>query len=295
VSVLLTGDATAASESSMLADPSLVLDADVLKVGHHGSSASTTDAFLDTVTPSDAVISVGANNPYGHPTQATLDRLAAHGATVYRTDLNGTVVLTSDCNTYSISTAGATMVPPEPIVVPTGSVSETPAPTATVTPLPPPPQSCCKYCTTGKACGDSCMMRMIELPKDIRALLEAPNYAHLATVMKDGAPQSVAVWVGLEGDRILVGTGHDTAKARNSRRDPRVALSITDQANSYRSAMIRGRVVEQRPGEDCRAMHVISRKYTGEPFPIRGPGRIVLVIEPEHVRHLELPFTHRPG
>jgi PPOX class probable F420-dependent enzyme len=136
---------------------------------------------------------------------------------------------------------------------------------------------------------------MVELPTEVRALLEAPNYAHLATVMKDGAPQSVAVWVGLEGDRILVGTGHDTAKARNSRRDPRVALSITDQANPYRSAMIRGRVVEQRPDQDCQVMDVISRKYTGEPFPIRGPGRIALVIEPGSVRYLELPFTHRPG
>jgi PPOX class probable F420-dependent enzyme len=130
-------------------------------------------------------------------------------------------------------------------------------------------------------------VRMVELPKDVRALLEARNYAHLATVMKDGAPQSVA------GDRILVGTGQGTAKARNSRRDPRVALSITDRANPYRTAMIRGRVVEQRPDEDCRVMDVISRKYTGEPFPIRGPGRIALVIEPESVRYLELPFTHR--
>jgi hypothetical protein len=101
-----------AAEANMLADPSVVLDADVLKVGHHGFSTSTTDAFLDAVTPNDAVISVGAGNTYGHPTQETLNRLAAHGATVYRTDLNGTVVLTSDCSTYSISTTGA--APPEP-------------------------------------------------------------------------------------------------------------------------------------------------------------------------------------
>jgi len=111
VDVLLTGDANADSEASMLADPSVVLDADVLKVGHHGSSTSTTNAFLDAVTPNDAVISVGAGNTYGHPTQETLNRLADHGATVYRTDLNGTVVLTSDCNTYSISTTGMAPLP----------------------------------------------------------------------------------------------------------------------------------------------------------------------------------------
>jgi len=105
VSVMLVGDATSDSEASMLA-AGLPLDSDVLKVGHHGSSTSTSAAFLAAVTPKDAVISVGAGNTYGHPAQETLDRLATAGATVYRTDLNGTVVLTSDCDTYSITTSG---------------------------------------------------------------------------------------------------------------------------------------------------------------------------------------------
>ena len=140
VDVLLTGDATADSEANMLADASVVLDADVLKVGHHGSSTSTSDAFLDAVSPTDAVISVGAGNTYGHPTQETLDRLAAHGVAVHRTDLLGTVVLTSDCNTYSIGTAGPP--PPEATVPSTPPTGTTPAPTATLappTPTPPPP------------------------------------------------------------------------------------------------------------------------------------------------------------
>lgn len=139
VDVLLTGDAREDSEASMLADASLDLDADVLKVGHHGSRTSTTDAFLDAVTPSDAVISVGAGNSYGHPTQETLDRLAAHGATVYRTDLQGTVVLTSDCSTYSISTGGPAPPPPGPTVPPTVPSEGTPIPTATLTPPSPTP------------------------------------------------------------------------------------------------------------------------------------------------------------
>jgi beta-lactamase superfamily II metal-dependent hydrolase len=129
VDVLLTGDANAASEAGMLADPSLNLDVEVLKVGHHGSSTSTTNAFLDAVTPADAVISVGAGNSYGHPAQDTLDRLAAHGTTVYRTDLNGTVILTSDCSTYSISTTGPAPVPPGP-VEPPAQAPLPPAPTA---------------------------------------------------------------------------------------------------------------------------------------------------------------------
>jgi competence protein ComEC len=122
VSVLLLGDATSDSEASMLT-AGLALDSDVLKVGHHGSSTSTGAAFLGAVTPKDAVISVGAGNTYGHPTQATLDRLAAAGATIYRTDQNGTVVLTSDCSTYSISTVEA------PPPTPTPPTAATPVPT----------------------------------------------------------------------------------------------------------------------------------------------------------------------
>jgi beta-lactamase superfamily II metal-dependent hydrolase len=154
VDVLLTGDANSDSEASMLADPSLILDADVLKVGHHGSSTSTTNAFLDAVTPKDAVISVGAGNTYGHPAQETLNRLVAHGATVYRTDLDGTVVLTSDCSTYSISTAGATPTP-EPTVAPTPSAVATPVPTATAVPPPPPTATAVVDCSRDQYnCGD---------------------------------------------------------------------------------------------------------------------------------------------
>ena len=106
VDLLLTGDATADSEASMHAAGQLS-DVDVLKVGHHGSNTSTSTAFLSAITPQDAVISVGTGNPYGHPHQETLDRLAAAGVTVYRTDLDGTVILNSDCATYSIETAGS--------------------------------------------------------------------------------------------------------------------------------------------------------------------------------------------
>ena len=145
VSVLLTGDATSNSEASMLADSGLGLDSDVLKVGHHGSSTSTSAAFLAAVSPTDAVISVGAGNTYGHPTQETLGRLAAAGATVFRTDLNGTVVLTSDCDTYSITTDGAQ--PPTP----TPTTTSTPAPTAAPTPQP----SICGACAaTDCNCAD---------------------------------------------------------------------------------------------------------------------------------------------
>jgi len=129
----------------------------------------------------------------------------------------------------------------------------------------------------------------------VRQLLAGPNYAHLATLMKDGAPTSVPVWVGLEGDRILVGTGSGSPKARNTRRDPRVALSVRDFRDPYKAALIRGRVIEQRPDEDNAIMDKVAVKYTGKPFPLRGADRIVLVVEPEHVTYRALPFEHRPG
>ena len=86
----------------------------------------------------------------------------------------------------------------------------------------------------------------ISLSKEIKQLLDGPNFAHLATLMPDGSPQSVPVWVGREGDRIIICTAETSLKARNTRGDPRVALSIVDFENPYSEAQIRGRVVERR-------------------------------------------------
>jgi competence protein ComEC len=94
-SFLFTGDAQALSEQEMLTK-GFNLKVDVLKVGHHGSSTSTLPAFLKAVSPRYAVIEVGKGNDYGHPAQVTLDDLRSAGVTVYRTDLNGTVTITSD-------------------------------------------------------------------------------------------------------------------------------------------------------------------------------------------------------
>src|SRR5947199_1331245 len=69
---------------------------EVLKVGHHGSKTATSDAWLDELAPREAVISVGRNNPYGHPAPEVLERLARHGVTVLRTDRSGTITLSTD-------------------------------------------------------------------------------------------------------------------------------------------------------------------------------------------------------
>jgi competence protein ComEC len=96
-SVLLTCDAPQSVEDHLIAVyGTTTLRSDVLKVGHHGSKYSSSNEFLDAVAPSVAVISVGADNTYGHPTPETLGRLEAHHIPVLRTDQEGTVVCKSD-------------------------------------------------------------------------------------------------------------------------------------------------------------------------------------------------------
>ena len=130
------------------------------------------------------------------------------------------------------------------------------------------------------------------LPADVRALLSEPNFAHLSTLMPDGSPQSAPVWVDLDGDHVLVATGEGSLKAKNTRRDPRVALSVTALENPYREAQLRGRVVERRPEASLAVMDRISRKYTGAPFPMRDnpEQRVVLVIAIDRARFMLLPF-----
>lgn len=100
VSALFTGDASAESETDQLSRYGTLyggaLDVDILKVGHHGSATSSTDAYLAALTPRCAVISCGKNNAYGHPSSAVLERLARAGCTVFRTDRDGTVTLVTD-------------------------------------------------------------------------------------------------------------------------------------------------------------------------------------------------------
>jgi PPOX class probable F420-dependent enzyme len=137
---------------------------------------------------------------------------------------------------------------------------------------------------------------MTELTPEIRALFEGANYAHLATLMPDGSPHSVAIWVGVEDGRICFFTQSESLKARNLARDPRVALSITDHENPYETARVRGRVADTRTGDAAlEVMDRISTRYTGEPFPMRGPNGVLFLIELERASRTVLPFSHEPG
>jgi len=97
-SFLFTGDAQKEVEKEILANNEDI-SADILKVGHHGSSTSTTKDFLNKVNPSIGVISLGKDNTYNHPNDGTVKRLKENKVTIYRTDKNGTVILSSDGST----------------------------------------------------------------------------------------------------------------------------------------------------------------------------------------------------
>jgi len=134
------------------------------------------------------------------------------------------------------------------------------------------------------------------LPDNVKELIDRANFAHLATLMEDGSPHSTPVWVGRDGDRLMIGTSGNSLKARNTKRDPRVAISMIEFKDPYMEAQLRGRVVEHRSDSDLKILDAISVRYTGKPFPMRGyEDRVALVIEIDKVRYLKLPFEHTPS
>jgi PPOX class probable F420-dependent enzyme len=135
----------------------------------------------------------------------------------------------------------------------------------------------------------------IPIPPTVRALFDRPNYVHLTTLRQDGTPRNWVVWVGVEGEHILVCTGTGQWKAKDMQRDPRVALSVADFDNPYKMAAAQGRVIDIRRDPDNAFMDPIAYKYTGKPFPHRGEDRVCIVIEIERAGERTWKFEHRPG
>lgn len=104
IDLIFTGDAEYHAEQEVVAKYPTNLKAEVLKFGHHGSSTSSTEAFVEAVSPDYGIISCGIDNKYGHPHRETLDKIAKYGIESYRTDKNGQITLTSDGKTISIKT-----------------------------------------------------------------------------------------------------------------------------------------------------------------------------------------------
>ena len=125
---------------------------------------------------------------------------------------------------------------------------------------------------------------MVELSELERSLLQAPNYASLATLCEDGWPSVSPVWVDLHDGMVLVNTTERRLKTQNARRDPRVAISAYDHSKpEAHMVSVRGRVVELRTEGAADHIDELSRRYTGHDF--RGPKdeRVILVIEPVRV------------
>jgi PPOX class probable F420-dependent enzyme len=128
----------------------------------------------------------------------------------------------------------------------------------------------------------------LPIPPSVRALLEGKNFAHVATLMKDGSPQVTVVWIDIDGDRIVINTAEGRAKPRNARRDPRVAISIADQKNPEHAAFIRGRVVEITAEGAEENVFKLAKKYRGDgniADTFQRP-RLLMYIEADHIREL---------
>jgi PPOX class probable F420-dependent enzyme len=123
-----------------------------------------------------------------------------------------------------------------------------------------------------------------DLDSDLVDVLDGTPIAHIATVLPDGAPHSVPVWVGTHEGHVVVMTGPGSQKARNLRRDPRVAISLTPADNPFYPVALRGRVVTWLSGEEGWAVvDAIAEKYIHAPYD-RSQERVVAMIAVDHHR-----------
>ncbi len=113
-------------------------------------------------------------------------------------------------------------------------------------------------------------------------LVEGKNFGYLATINKDGSPQVTPVWVDREGDLIIVNTAVGRAKAKNTERNPKVAIAITDASNQYNMVTYRGTVVEQTTKGARENVDKLYKKYFGGDKYPADDQRVLLKIRPEH-------------
>lgn len=119
-----------------------------------------------------------------------------------------------------------------------------------------------------------------------RALLDAPNFAHVTTLNDDGTPHTAVVWVEAVGDEILVNSAEGRAWPTNLQRDPRVWVTVVNLENPYQYVSVRGDAVEiATEGADAQ-IDALAKKYLDEDvYPFRQPGevRLKIVIRPDRV------------
>jgi PPOX class probable F420-dependent enzyme len=129
----------------------------------------------------------------------------------------------------------------------------------------------------------------VALPDELLALLRSPSSCYVATIMPDGSPQLTLTWVDTDGAHVLVNTVSTHQKAKNLRRDPRVAVTVSDPANPSRYWEVRGQASELTEDGAAEHIDVLSRRYTGGDYPWYGGRdqvRLLVRITPERVRSM---------
>ena len=128
-------------------------------------------------------------------------------------------------------------------------------------------------------------MAQTTIPQSHLDLFTKKAFAHLATLMADGKPQTTPVWVDYDGERVVINTAEGRQKDKNMQRDGRVALSISDPDNPYRYLEVRGRVSERTHQGADQHIDAMALKYLGQAkYPYRCPGevRVIYKVTPEH-------------
>ncbi len=125
---------------------------------------------------------------------------------------------------------------------------------------------------------------MIKLSDAQKKFFEGKNFAYVATLNKDGSPQVTPTWVDTDGQYVLINIATTRQKARNVKRDPRIAVAVADQTNPYNMVTIQGKVVGQVIGKEADD-HIdkMAKKYLGQdkyPYRQAGETRLLLKIEP---------------
>jgi len=125
----------------------------------------------------------------------------------------------------------------------------------------------------------------MELPDKVKAMLDGPNFAHVATINADGSPQNTMVWIDRDGDLITFNTAEGRVKTDNMKRDPRVSISIYDDDKPYINAAIMGRVVKMTHDGADEHIDALGVKYTGQPYKGWKPGmvRVKVYVEADSI------------
>src|SRR3954447_77486 len=127
---------------------------------------------------------------------------------------------------------------------------------------------------------------ILKLAEGLLALLRQPSTCYIATLMADGSPQVTQVWVDTDGEHIIINSVQSHVKVRNIKRDPRVAVVVSDPGNPSRYFQVRGRVVTMTTDGAANHIEMLAQKYLGAPYPWfggRDQVRVILVIEPDKV------------